>query len=93
MPHSVSPGIMQEEDVILPDAPEEPTIDAEDGMDTSNEDEAPPRKGADVKLEDLFQTDDEDDDEFTSSPPARNGVAAGEDSSPPLMPMFVPHLN
>ena len=83
MPHSVSPEAMEEDDVNLPDASQEL---GEDGMDTSNGDTVASSKGPDIRLEELFQTDDEED-EFTSSPPIQSGAAAVENSSPPLVPM------
>ena len=86
MPHSVSSEAMADDGMTLPDAPEESAARSDDQMDTSNDATTASNNGADVKLDDLFQSDDEDD-EFASSPPVRDGVDGGETSSPPLMPM------
>ena len=94
MPHSISPEASPaEEDSLLPDAPPEPLAEETDGHESENspsrhdQNETPTRvpKSAEVKLEDLFNTDDEDDEFPTSSAP--DGTAKVEGSSPPAAPV------
>lgn len=77
MPHSVSPEdspMPVDEDGVLPDAPTNPTTEAESSQDESkptpeksaNDNEQSESKG-DVKLEDLFNDEDDEDEEFPSS--------------------------
>ena len=86
MPHSTSPEAAEVEDSILPDAPAHPLIDPasspSDGEAAVNGTSDTKKQLDQIKLEDLFRTDDEDDEEFPmSSAPSGNGKA--EISSPP----------
>lgn len=91
MPHSVSPEVSMAEDIILPDAPadpliEEPPSSPPDGLIATDGTSDAKKEFDQVKLEDLFRTDDEDDEEFPiSSAPSGNGKT--EQSSPPAEPV------
>lgn len=91
MPHSVSPEVSTAEDSILPDAPadpliEEPPSSPPDGLIATDGTSDAKKEFDQVKLEDLFRTDDEDDEEFPiSSAPSGNGKP--EQSSPPAEPV------
>ena len=95
MPHSVSsetsPAV---EDSLLPDArPEQPNEDRDlddsgdsvSAKDLEESEAKKPTSTADVKLEDLFNSDDEDDEFPTSS--ALDDGAKVEGSSPPAAPV------
>ena len=95
MPHSVSretsPGV---QDNFLPDAPPERPIedkyfdgisDSVSGADAEESEAKKPKPVADVKLEDLFNSDDEDDEFPTSSALGDGGKV--ECSSPPAAPV------
>ena len=99
MPHSVSPEASPQEDSILPDAPPHALIEAEN--DESTDDLAKgdslvtdatkiDHKTTEVKLEDLFNTDDEEDEEFPSSS-AQSGSNLGkmDGNSPPAAPLYL----
>ena len=80
-----------DEDIALVDASPnlKEAVDDEnvmDEMDLSDEVEELPRKSGDVKLDELFATDDEDD-EFGSSAPTAITNGNGGHSSPPAAPM------
>ena len=94
MPHSVSPEASPVEDSILPDAPAHALVEAAEsgsanddtgaGDTNANTGEKAPDE---VKLEELFFTDDEDDEEFPmSSAPTAHGKI--EHSSPPAAPVY-----
>jgi hypothetical protein len=86
MPHSISPEVSSQEEGKMSEIPVEPTTvdaQAEEVEDTPMDEEKLPAKNNDVKLEDLFQTDDEDD-EYSSSMPASSGVSKPMPSSPPM---------
>lgn len=93
MPHSVSPEASAVEDRILPDAPADPLLEdpaiSPDGdsvvADTNGTSNAKAQFDQ-VKLEDLFMTDDEDDDEFPMSS-ALSGNGKAEHISPPPEPV------
>lgn len=99
MPHSVSPEAFLQEDSILPDAPTHALIEAEDdeSFDDLVKSDSPvtdvakiDKKTTEVKLEDLFNTDDEEDEEFPSSS-AQNGsdLRKMEGNSPPAAPLYL----
>ena len=95
MPHSVSRETSPEvQDNVLPDAPPERTTEEKDldgssdslsGADAEESRERKPKSVADVKLEDLFNSDDEDEEFPTSSAPDDGGKVKG--SSPPAAPV------
>ena len=79
MPHSISPDHSSDEDIVLPDAPEENPVDEEHKADLPSE-----RHSTKVKLEDMFLSDDEDYGDIPDSTleSAEMGEKV-EDSSPP----------
>ena len=83
MPHSVSPNASQGDDKAMQDAPEGGNHDPTSGdeMDVSADNDKT-TKDTEVRLEELFQTDDEDD-EFSSSYKPQNANSKVEPSSPP----------
>ena len=90
MPHSISPDHSSDEDIVLPDAPEENSVDEGHNADLPNE-----RHSAKVKLEDMFPSDDEDYGDIPDSTleSAEMGTKA-EDSSPPSsMYLFPPKVS
>ena len=93
MPHSVSPEPTGQEDSLLPDAPLHGLDDEE--VDDSNESSSDTKntskthnQTADIKLEELFGSDEEDE-EFPSSSAhsAESAGTLGGDGSPAL-PMY-----
>ena len=94
MPYSTSEErstVQNQEDDVLPDAPvnDQDTDDHNDTESSSSQDPhvfpsdivKVPTK-VEMKIEDLFHTDDEDDEEFPSSAPANEDIP----SSPPVAP-------
>jgi len=87
MPHSLSPEAAAVEDSILPDAPADPLIEEPASSpphgDAAMNGISDAKKQLDqIKLEDLFRTDDEDDEEFPMSS-APSGNEKADHSSPP----------
>ena len=94
MPHSVSPEASPVEDSILPDAPPQALVEEADTGPASHDTGfgdmngyAGEKASSEVKLEDLFLSDDEDDEEFPmfSAPSAHGKVEHG---SPPAAPLY-----
>ncbi|MCJ1246629.1 hypothetical protein MMC30_003838 [Trapelia coarctata] len=88
MPHSLSPEAAAIEGSTLPDAPadpltEDPASSPSDGDAALNGTSDAKKQMDQIKLEDLFRTDDEDDEEFPmSSAPSGNGKAGHSSPSP-----------
>ena len=90
MPHYVSSEVSSQEDEILPDAPAHLLVDkgengSNEGGLLSEDHSKRDKKAAEIKLEELFHTDDEEDEEFPTSSAPSGKV---ESSSPPLAPMY-----
>ena len=93
MPHSVSPELTGQEDTLLPDAPlhgldDEEVDDSNDiGSGTKNTSKAH-NQTADIKLEELFGSDEEDDEFPNSSAHSAESAGTLEGDGSPALPMY-----
>ena len=94
MPHSISPGdspTSSQEDIVLPDAPAQPSSDGKQDSDSDESDGAVARAEettkstakTEIKLQDLFKDDDDSDEEF----PGSAATDSKMESSPPATPV------